>query len=68
MSTGPFLHPYARPAAAPDAFIKIVRGEGATVWDELGNRYVDALASLWYCNLGHGNRAVHEAITAQLAQ
>ena len=62
------LHPYARPAAAPEAFISIVRGEGAVVWDDLGNRYVDALASLWYCNLGHGNGAVHEAITAQLAQ
>ena len=58
VTPGPFLHPYGRPAAEPEAFIKIVRGEGAIVWDDLGNRYVDALASLWYCNLGHGNRAV----------
>ena len=65
--TYPFLHPFARAAAGREAFISIVRGDGAVVWDDAGNRYVDALASLWYCNIGHGNRAVHEAIAAQLA-
>src|SRR5206468_2660290 len=65
---GRFLHPYARVAAGPEAFIKVVRGEGAVVWDELGNRYVDALASLWYCQIGHGNRHVHDAIVNQLQQ
>src|SRR5205807_1095038 len=42
-SPGPFLHPFARPAAGPEAFIKIVRAEGATVWDDVGNTYIDAL-------------------------
>ena len=32
----------------------IVRGEGSTVWDDAGNAYLDATASLWYCNVGHG--------------
>ena len=36
------------------------------VWDDLGNAYVDALASLWYCQIGHGNTEVKAAITAQL--
>jgi adenosylmethionine-8-amino-7-oxononanoate aminotransferase len=61
-----FLHSYARPAAGPEAFIKIVRGEGATVWDDLGNRYVDALASLWYCEVGHGRERIVDAVTAQM--
>src|SRR3954451_24161355 len=69
MSTpGPFLHPFSRPAAGPAAFIKMVRGDGATVWDDLGNAYVDALASLWYCNAGHGNARIKAAIAAQLDQ
>jgi adenosylmethionine-8-amino-7-oxononanoate aminotransferase len=61
-----FLHSYARPAAGPEAFIKIVKGEGATVWDDLGNRYVDALASLWYCEVGHGRTRIAEAVTKQM--
>jgi len=59
------LHPFARPAAGPEAFITIVRGEGAVLWDDLGNRYVDALASLWYCHAGHGRAAIAEAMGAQ---
>jgi adenosylmethionine-8-amino-7-oxononanoate aminotransferase len=60
-----FLHPYARPAAGAEAFVRIVRGEGALVWDDLGNRYVDALASLWYCHAGHGRATIADAVSAQ---
>lgn len=61
-----FLHPFARPAA--EEFITIVRGEGAVVYDAHGRRYVDGLASLWYCNVGHGRREIAEAVGAQLAR
>jgi putrescine aminotransferase len=64
---GHFLHPFARPAAGPEAFISIVRGEGSTVWDDLGNAYIDALASLWYCNVGHGRREIASAMADQIA-
>jgi len=60
------LHGYARPAAGAEAFVTIVRGEGSTVWDDLGNPYIDALASLWYCNVGHGRAAIADAVAAQL--
>ncbi|HUQ39256.1 MAG TPA: aminotransferase class III-fold pyridoxal phosphate-dependent enzyme [Acidimicrobiales bacterium] len=63
---GAFLHPFARPAAGPEAFVTIVRGEGAAVFDELGNRYVDALASLWYCNVGHGREEIAAAVGEQM--
>jgi putrescine aminotransferase len=66
-NTPTFLHPFARPAAGPEAFIRIVRGEAAHVWDDLGNRYVDALASLWYCHAGHGRTAIADAIASQAA-
>jgi adenosylmethionine-8-amino-7-oxononanoate aminotransferase len=58
-----FLHPFARPTA--DSFITIVRGEGALVWDDAGNEYVDALASLWYCNVGHGRDEIADAVADQ---
>src|SRR3954467_5404597 len=60
----PFLHPFARPAATD--FITIVGGEGAYIWDAGGNRYVDALAGLWYCNLGHGRAEIADAVSEVL--
>jgi adenosylmethionine-8-amino-7-oxononanoate aminotransferase len=59
-----FLHPFARPSA--EHFIEIVRGEGAAVWDADGNRYVDALASLWYCQVGHGRAEIADAVDRQM--
>ena len=44
----------------------IVRGEGAYVWDEHGNRLLDATASLWYCNVGHGRAEIADAVDAQM--
>ena len=61
-----FLHPFARPAADADAYVTIVQGDGPYVWDDLGNRYIDALASLWYCNAGHGRPEIIDAVTRQL--
>ncbi|MGH7876548.1 MAG: aminotransferase class III-fold pyridoxal phosphate-dependent enzyme, partial [Candidatus Dormibacteraceae bacterium] len=59
------LHPFARPAAERSSFVTIVSGQGATVSDEAGKRYVDALGSLWYCQIGHGRAEVAEAIATQ---
>lgn len=68
MSSTPsaFLHPFARPAALPSDFINIVRGEGAAIFDDTGKRYVDGMASLWYCNVGHGRTEIAEAVSAQM--
>jgi putrescine aminotransferase len=60
------LYPFAKPAGAD--LVRIVRGRGAHVWDDHGTRYVDGLASLWYCNVGHGRREIAEAVAAQLLQ
>jgi adenosylmethionine-8-amino-7-oxononanoate aminotransferase len=64
----PFLHPFAKPAAPASSYLSIVRGEGAVVWDAEGRRYVDALAGLWYCQVGHGRREIVEAITRQATE
>ncbi|HEY6530985.1 MAG TPA: aminotransferase class III-fold pyridoxal phosphate-dependent enzyme, partial [Acidimicrobiales bacterium] len=67
MSPSAFLHPFARPGATADEFRTIVRGEGATVWDAEGRAYVDAMASLWYCAIGHGRPEMVARISEQLA-
>jgi putrescine aminotransferase len=64
MSPTAFLHPFTPPTA--DAFITVVRGEGAHVFDDDGNRYIDAMASLWYCNVGHGRAEIADAVAGQL--
>ena len=60
-----FLHPFARPAAESSSFVRIVGGKGARVWDDQGNTYIDAMASLWYCAVGHGRPEMAEAIARQ---
>ena len=64
MTVPAFLHPFARPAA--EDFITIVSGKGARVSDSDGREYVDAMASLWYCNVGHGREEIAEAVATQL--
>ena len=44
----------------------LVRGEGSTVWDVDGNRYLDLLAGIAVNALGHAHPAVVEAVTTQL--
>ncbi len=61
-----FLHPFTRPTA--DDFLTIVRGDGALVWDERGTEYVDSMASLWYCNVGHGRDEIVDAVATQLRE
>jgi len=65
---GPLLHPFAKPSAAAAGFTRMVRGAGALVFDAAGRRYVDAMASLWYCNVGHGRAEIADAVAAQLRE
>ena len=62
------LHAFGRPAAPSSEYLTIVEGNGATVTDRDGRVYIDALASLWYCQAGHGQPAIVDAIAAQAAR
>jgi len=64
----PFLHPFAPPAKPRDGFLTIVRGKGATVWDDDGNEYIDAMASLWYAAIGYGRQEMADVIGQQAAK
>jgi putrescine---pyruvate transaminase len=48
--------------------VTIERGEGVTVFDTEGRRYLDAIASLWYANVGHGRTELADAAVAQMHQ
>jgi hypothetical protein len=62
-----FWHPFADMAAVQEhGELVLVRGEGVHVWDEAGTRYLDATASLWYCNVGWGRREIGEAVAKQM--
>ncbi|WP_116998126.1 aspartate aminotransferase family protein [Desertimonas flava] len=64
-STTPrFLHPFAAPARP--AFVEVVRGAGALLWTADGHELIDAMASLWYCNVGHGRGEIADAVAAQM--
>jgi len=61
-------NPFANMAAIAGREVQIVRGEGATVYDSTGRAYLDALASLWYCNVGYGRTELGDAAAAQMHQ
>ncbi len=61
-------NPFANMAAVGAGAVQIVRGEGATVYDSTGRPYLDAIASLWYCNVGHGRAELAEAAAAQMRE
>ncbi len=45
-----------------------VQGSGCSLWDNRGNEYLDMLAGIAVCNLGHCHPAIVSAITRQAQQ
>jgi adenosylmethionine-8-amino-7-oxononanoate aminotransferase len=64
--TDALLHPFSPPAMPEGDFIEIVRGEGSLVFDSNGREYVDAMANLWLCQVGHGRTEIIDAVTEQM--
>jgi acetylornithine aminotransferase len=46
----------------------LVKGQGCRVWDDQGREYLDLVAGLAVCNLGHAHPEVARAAAAQLTQ
>ena len=44
----------------------ISQAEGAYVFDEQGNKFLDGMAGLWCVNIGHGRQEIIDAIADQL--
>ncbi|MEO8684478.1 MAG: aminotransferase class III-fold pyridoxal phosphate-dependent enzyme, partial [Devosia sp.] len=61
------LHPYTNAARHPEVGpMVITRGEGVYVFDEDGNRYIEALAGLFCASLGFSEQRLADAATRQL--
>jgi 4-aminobutyrate aminotransferase len=46
--------------------LALVKGEGAHVWDEAGNRYLDCFGGVLTVSVGHANPKINAAIIVQL--
>lgn len=62
MTNNALMNTYGERAAT------LVRGEGAWLWDDQGNKYLDALSGIAVCGLGHAHPAVTHAVTEQANQ
>lgn len=57
-------HPYTQEKTAGDNII-MVRGEGAHLYDEAGNQYIDACSSWWTNMHGHAHPYIADKIAEQ---
>ncbi len=67
--SGALWHGFADMGAVQrDGAFVVSRGEGAYIWDDVGTRYLDATAGLWFTNVGHGRTEIADAVAAQLSK
>ena len=45
--------------------VRFQRGEGVWLWDDQGDRYLDAITGIGVCSLGHAHPELAEAIADQ---
>ena len=60
-------HPYTQMQTA-GLPVAIVRGEGARLYDESGNEYIDAISSWWVNVHGHAHPYIAKKVAEQLAR
>lgn len=60
-------HPYTQMKDAQQP-IPIVRGEGVSLFDEDGNKYIDAVSSWWVNIHGHAHPYIAEKVAKQLKE
>ena len=46
--------------------LKLVKGKGCWVWDQEGNKYLDAIAGIATCSLGHSHKELINVLNKQL--
>jgi adenosylmethionine-8-amino-7-oxononanoate aminotransferase len=63
-----FWHPFAAMGAVREGEFVITRGDDVWLWDDAGRRYLDATASLWCVNVGHGRAEIADAVAAQMRE
>ncbi|MEH6651623.1 MAG: aminotransferase [Motiliproteus sp.] len=69
MDKNHFMHPYTDYSTFKEQGSQVMqRAEGAYVADSDGNEYLDGIAGLWCVNIGHGRKAMADAIAKQVMQ
>ncbi|MGB5756543.1 MAG: aspartate aminotransferase family protein [Acidimicrobiales bacterium] len=63
---GTLIHPFSEPSKPETDFINIVGAQGSVLTDDTGKQYIDGMASLWYCQVGHGRTEIIDAVTEQM--
>ncbi len=63
---GTLIHPFSEPSKPETDFINIVGAQGSVLTDDTGKQYIDGMASLWYCQVGHGRAEIIDAVTEQM--
>ncbi|HEX2161717.1 MAG TPA: aspartate aminotransferase family protein [Thermoleophilaceae bacterium] len=63
-----FWHPFANMAEVAGHEFTVTRAKGVHLWDDAGRRHLDASASLWCANVGHGRPEIAAAVHAQLLE
>jgi len=58
------LHPWNQMQGAPERRV-IVKGDGLLLWDDQGNRYLDAVGGLWCTQIGLGRSEMAQTIADQ---
>lgn len=58
-------HPYTQMKTADDA-IPIVKGKGVYLFDDKGNKYIDAVSSWWVTLHGHAHPYIAQRVSEQL--
>ena len=46
--------------------VAFIRGKGSWLWDAKGEKYLDAVAGIATCSLGHSNKSLNKALGKQL--
>src|SRR5260370_12810697 len=61
-------NPFANMGSVAGKTVKFVGGQGATLVASAGRSALDAIASLWDCNVGYGRTELADAAAAQMRQ
>ena len=64
--TTSFWHGFADMHSVKDSEVVFREGEGVSVTDVDGRRYLDATAALWYAAVGYGRGEIADAVAAQI--
>ncbi|MGB1310211.1 MAG: aspartate aminotransferase family protein [Leucothrix sp.] len=63
------LHPFTDTKALNEKGARVItKGQGVYVWDDQGNKLLDAMAGLWCMAVGYGRDEVADAVSAQMRE